>query len=189
MRRLFRQLVTGGKRILGYFPKFAVAFEFLCCRLEGGDFFEQIDVKVDFCLATGNLKVLELAANKSEMRLLVIKGVAGGKPGHNAADGDDVEDVHAFGHGSNQGGVMGLPVNLLRAAGNMRIAMFEGDEVFEAEIIDASFAVAADRGERGGSLDFDQMLNGTRELSAEDVRVGVIVERAAGIRSHGRHLS
>jgi hypothetical protein len=70
----------------------------------------------------------------------------------------------------------------------MGVAVLDEDKMLQAEVVHASFAVAADRGEGCGALHLDEVMDRTSELPTQNMRVGVVVKGVAGRRGHRVHL-
>src|SRR5262245_11170358 len=72
----------------------------------------------------------------------------------------------------------------LMAAGDVRIAFLERNEIAKFEIFNAGMAVAADYGQRALRLNINLMVERSREAGTKSVGTRVVVKRTGTFRGH-----
>lgn len=102
--------------------------------------------------------------------------------GHNAIGSDDVQEIETFDRGGHQGVVAAI-VRLM-GAGNVRVALTEGNKLPKLEVLDARTAMPSDDGKRTGRLYVDGLAERTRETATEGMSTSMVVKCAEGFGAH-----
>src|SRR5262249_4406461 len=108
---------------------------------EGLDLLKQGEIEIHLYRVAADLEVFELAPVHGDGAFGLSLDVLRVESGSDAVGGEDVQHVQALERGGDQR-VVALVVALV-AARDVRVALFEGDELAEAEVLDARAAVAA----------------------------------------------
>jgi hypothetical protein len=185
-----------GVRILRHFAQIAIFCKLIPYGSKGLEIQQEFVVKDHVHFAASDLQILELAADQAEGGFFRAGYVAGGDASDDAVGGNHIQDIETFNRGSDLRGVddpvfTGFVFNEPLAAHDVRVPGFKEDGVIDAEIIHARIAKAAGGWKVGRRLHFNDALERAKELAAERVGAGMVVESAAWSRVcwHGGHLS
>lgn len=102
--------------------------------------------------------------------------------GDNAISRHDVQEIESLDRGGHQR-VVAVIVSLM-AAGNVRVALAEGNKLSKLEVLDARTAMSTDDGKRTGCLYVDGLAERTRETATEGMGTGMVMKRTEGLRAH-----
>ena len=170
------------KRILRYFTDFSIAIILFLGLSESWEAFEKLGVQLDFNRTSGDAKILELAADHGNETLRFVREMFGIEAGNNTISSHDVQEIESLDRGGHQR-VVAVIVSLV-AAGNVRVALTEGNKLAKLEVLDARTAMPTDDGKRTGRLYVDGLAERTREAATEGMSTGMVVKRSEGLGAH-----
>ena len=176
------QSLPGLKRILRYFTDFSFVIILFLGLSESWEAFEKLGVQLNFNRPSGDAKILELAPDQGDETLRFVREVFGIEAGDNAISRHDVQEIESLDRGGHQR-VVAVIVSLM-AAGNVRVALAEGNKLAKLEVLDARTAMPTDYGKRTGRLYVDGLAERTRETAAEGMSTGMVMKRTEGLRAH-----